>query len=138
MKTPACACLISLILLSSSCITYKSGQGQGSFYRINHQALVPWWERFGKEHVLVLQYEQCVADPEGNLAATYRFLGLDPGHRPAALHRPVSVTGEAKIGIDPEVRRRLADLYADDVSALAAAVEGLDLRLWADFAGVVR
>jgi len=101
-----------------------------------HRALVPWWERFGKDRVLVLQYERCVADPAGNLAATYRFLGLDPGHRPATLQRPVSVTGDAKIALDPEVRRRLADLYADDVSNLAAAVEGLDLRLWADFAGV--
>ena len=40
---------------------------------------------FPRERLLVLQFEACLGDPGGELERTYRFLGLDPGHRPAAL-----------------------------------------------------
>ena len=91
-------------------------------------------DRFPKEQVLVLQYERCAADPEGPLAATYRFLALDDGFRPAGLHRSVNVSG-AKLDLDPEARRRLVELYAPDVDDLVGMFPDLDLALWPNFAG---
>ena len=41
-------------------------------------ALRRWIAYFPPEQILVLQYERCVADPTGQLARTYRFLGLEP------------------------------------------------------------
>ncbi|HYA68666.1 MAG TPA: sulfotransferase [Acidimicrobiales bacterium] len=100
-----------------------------------HRALSSWWDHFDEAALLVLQYERCVADPAGELATTYRFLGLDDGHRPVGLDRPVSVTEDDKIDLDDEVRARLADLYAPDVARLAGRVDHLDLSLWVNFAG---
>jgi len=100
-----------------------------------HRALTTWWDHFDARSVLVLQYEQCVADPARQLAATYRFLDLDDDYRPPGLDRPVSATERDRIDLDDEVRARLADLYAPDVADLAARVDSLDLSLWANFSG---
>ena len=81
--------------------------------------------------VLVLQYEQCVADPVTQLTATYRFLGLSD-HTPAELSRPINVSGP-KLPFDPEARRRLGDLYRADVEDLATLVPSFDLSLWPNF-----
>ena len=48
-------------------------------------ALAPWEAELVSGRLLVLQYEACVADPAGQLARTYRFLGLDDDFVPAAL-----------------------------------------------------
>ena len=55
------------------------------------QALHRWFAYFPREQILVLQYEHCVADPTGQLARTYRFLGLEP-FVPAALGDRVNAT----------------------------------------------
>ncbi len=86
---------------------------------------------FPAEQLLVLQYERCITDPAGQLAATYRFLGLTD-HQPEDLRRPVNVSGN-KLAIDPEARTRLIDLYAPDVADLASLRPDLDLSLWANF-----
>jgi hypothetical protein len=86
------------------------------------------------DRVLTLQYERCVADPAGQIAATYRFLGLDDSHRPAGLSRPPDDPAGPVPPLDPGTRRRLADLYAGDVADLAGLVPGLELRRWPSFA----
>ena len=92
--------------------------------------LRPWLARFGAGRVLVLQYERCVADPAAQLARTYRFLELDDGFTPAGIAHPASPTRVAKLALDDDARRRLAALYASEVSELADMVPGLDLGLW--------
>jgi hypothetical protein len=82
------------------------------------------------ERVLILQYERCVADPAGQLAATYRFLGLDDTHTPPVAALTPDPTGIRPTTLDPSVHRRLAGLYADDVADLAGLAPGLDLTLW--------
>ena len=101
------------------------------------QGFTARWLRHLDEHVppsrvLVQQYEQCRADPAGQLAITYAFLGLDP-FQPAELRREVNVSTGAKIEVDPAAARRLVDLYRDDVDDLAARVPTLDLALWPNF-----
>jgi len=89
---------------------------------------------FPREQVLVQQYEQCRADPEGQLAITYAFLGLEP-FRPADLRREVNVGTRAKVALEPAVEARLIDLYRSDVADLADLVPTLDLSLWPRFDG---
>jgi hypothetical protein len=80
-----------------------------------------------------LQYERCVADPETEIARTYRFLDLDDAFRPTGLRRPSSPTLGPKVTLDEDARRRLADLYAEDVAELAGLVPDLDVALWRNF-----
>ena len=96
-------------------------------------ALRRWAPALEAGRVLVLQYERCVADPAGELARTYRFLGLDDGFRPADLRRPSSPTRQEKVALDADARRRLVELYAPDVSELARLVPDLDVGLWPNF-----
>ena len=86
-------------------------------------------EHFPRHRILVLQYEQCAVDPAGQLAATYRFLGLDDSHRPDALRTTVNVSG-SKRRLDPEAERRMAELYAPDMDELFALFPHLDRSLW--------
>lgn len=83
------------------------------------------------DRVRVLQYEQCRADRDGQLAATYRFLGLDDGHRPERWGQPAPARPVPDL--DPDTRDRLVDLYASDVAALVSLVPELDLSLWPAF-----
>ncbi len=88
---------------------------------------------FPAEQILVLQYERCAIDPEGELDSTYEFLGLPP-HRPDDLRRPINVSGD-KIPVDPDARRRLTELYAPDVTDLISLFPHIDPSLWPNFDG---
>ncbi len=97
------------------------------------QALQRWLAHFPPEQILVLQYEHCVADPTGQLARTYRFLGLEP-FVPAALGDRVNATRTLD-ALDDDVRGRLIELYSQDVRALATHFPDLDLSAWPNFSG---
>jgi hypothetical protein len=90
-------------------------------------------EFFPLEQVLILQWEQCRADPMGQAARTYRFLGLDHSQRPLPRQPPTATVGSAVHG-DPDTDHRLTELYVDDVVELASLAPGLDLSLWPHFA----
>jgi hypothetical protein len=92
-----------------------------------------WMAAFETKQILVLQYEQCVADPARELARTYRFLGLDDGFRPRSIHQASSPTLQEKVTLEPDARRRLVELYAADVAELVTLVPELDLSLWPNF-----
>jgi hypothetical protein len=79
--------------------------------------------------VLVVQYEQCIADPAPHLATTYRFLGLAEGYRPTTL-RPPPRRPSLLSTLDSGTAARLAEIYADDARLLADLVPGLDFSLW--------
>jgi len=98
-------------------------------------ALDRWSGPLEAGRVLVLQYERCVADPAGELARTYRFLGLDDTFRPVGLRRASSPTLQEKVVLDDDARQRLVELYAPDVGALRMLVPDLDLGLWPNFGG---
>jgi hypothetical protein len=101
-----------------------------------HQSLARWCEHFASDRLLLLQYERCTRDPAGELARSYRFLGLDDGFHPEHLGRPVAVTAEGKVDLDDDARRRLIDTYTPDVVALAGRLPGIDLSLWPNFAAL--
>ena len=98
------------------------------------EALCRWMTHFPPEQILVLQYEHCVADPAGQLARTYSFLGLEP-FDPQALVNRVNPTRRT-LDMDEDARRRLVELYSPDVRALSVHFSDLDLSLWRNFSGV--
>jgi hypothetical protein len=102
---------------------------QRGFY---DRSLDEWLRCFDAEQLLVLQYERCVADPENQLNATYRHLGL-PEFRPSGIEEHVGTKADVTIGLDPDVKRRLVEIYEADVVALARRLPDLDLTLWPNF-----
>jgi hypothetical protein len=79
------------------------------------------------ERILVLQLERCLEDVEGQLAATYRFLGLDEAFRPPPGVGPS--TPEVR-PLEASVVERLSEMYADDARDLAVLDPDLDLDRW--------
>jgi hypothetical protein len=91
-------------------------------------------EFFPSEQVLILQQEQCRADPVGEAARTYRFLGLDHLHHPVPHQPPPTGTVGSDVHWDPDTDRRLAELYGEDVIELRSLAPDLDVALWPHFA----
>lgn len=100
------------------------------------QGLERFDDWFPSDRILVLQYERCVRQPAAELARTYRFLGLTDDRLPPELAHPVSATTAAKTPLHEDVTRRLVDMYAPDVTALARRLPDLDLSLWPHFAAL--
>jgi hypothetical protein len=92
-------------------------------------------DHFPREQLLVLQYERCVGDTAAQLARTYDFLGLRPHSVPEEDLRDVrNATRVDKYPLEPERRRLLVDLYAQQVEELITLVPDLDVALWPNFA----
>jgi hypothetical protein len=93
--------------------------------------LLRLWRAFPREQVLVLQYERCVRDGRGELARTFRFLGLDTEPLDDIdVGRRVNETRGSKVTLQPWQMRTLAERYAPENARLAALVPDLDLKLW--------
>jgi hypothetical protein len=103
---------------------------QRGFY---DRSLAGWLEEFDAGQILVLQYERCVADPEGQLEVTFRHLGLS-GSRPQPLTRSAPAPANAGPELSDQVRDQLIRLYAADVAVLAERLGHLDLAQWPNFA----
>jgi len=91
------------------------------------EQLVRLHEWFPPSQVLVLQLERCRRDPDGALARTFSFLGIDDTYRTRPDLPPAEPVRDP---LPPATLARLADLYAADVAALAELVPDLDLALW--------
>jgi hypothetical protein len=108
---------------------------QDAFSRgLYHDALRRWTMYFPPEQILVLQYEQCIADPGGQLARTFSFLGLEPMVVDGIEER-VNATPHV-LDLEDGARKRLVELYESDVRALSKQFPGLDLGLWPNFSSI--
>ncbi len=87
-------------------------------------------ELFPADAVRVLQYERCVADTTGTLAATYEFLGVPVPDGPVLPHPAEGTTDAPASRLDAGSRARLRELYAPDTALLCDLVPGLDVGLW--------
>jgi hypothetical protein len=52
---------------------------RASFY---HDGLEAFWQRFPRERILVLRFEQLAADPRATMRAVYDFIGVDASFTP--------------------------------------------------------
>lgn len=89
--------------------------------------------RWDPSRVLVLQYERCRQDPQGELARTFRFLDVDDTFRPTEISRPVNREHHVLGHPDAAGRARIAELFEADVDQTLALWPALDRSLWADF-----
>jgi hypothetical protein len=93
------------------------------------------FDTFGRDRVLILQYERCRADYHGQLERTYAFLGLDPDFRPVAPRAAPRAPRERELAAAE--RDRLAREYAPDVARLAALAPEIDPDLWPSVRGLL-
>jgi hypothetical protein len=86
---------------------------------------------FPRGQVLVLQYEQCVADPRAQLERTFEFIGLEP-ELEAGVDLGTRVNGSrgSKVVLSEWQEDQLVRRYAPENERLAALVPDLDLSLW--------
>jgi hypothetical protein len=97
-------------------------------------------EYFARSQLLVLQYEQCVADPLTQARRTFEFLGLDPAARiePAQLTQHVNRTRVEKPVIDGATLSALRRSYRAELTQLFAEFPEMDSSLWPAFSGACR
>jgi hypothetical protein len=93
-----------------------------------HAQLANVLASFPREQLLVLQFEQCVAQPAAMLARTFAFLDLAP-------HHPPHIDATVNRGVEPQPLSEadnalLRDAYRDDVAALVSAFPEIDRALW--------
>jgi hypothetical protein len=96
-----------------------------------HEALSWWLRHFPLEQILVLQFEQCLHDPVGQISRTFEFLGLD-FFVPHTLEEKINASSEVPT-MEEETRQRLAQLYLPDVHSLCKCFPEIDLCLWPNF-----
>jgi hypothetical protein len=91
--------------------------------------LVPYLQRFPREQMLILRFEDIAARAPDLAGRLHRFLGVTP--RPEDVHGLGVVNPSEKDGItlDDAVHRDLAARYAEPNRRLAAIV-GPDFELW--------
>ncbi len=86
-------------------------------------------EVFGRERILILQYERCRAEYARELERTYAFLGLEQSFRPAGER---IAPGEPRArDLATAERERLARGYAPDVARLVQIAPEIDPQRWA-------
>ncbi len=90
---------------------------------------------FPRDRILVQQFERCIADPIGQLADAFAFLGISP-FQPSqeAIDRRVNATKVSRVDVDPRHREVLRSAFRPEVMALRELVPDLDLSLWPNFA----
>jgi hypothetical protein len=92
--------------------------------------LLRLWRSFPRQQVLVLQLEQCLRDPRGELRRTFRFLALDPAPADAIpiAHDPANANGPPPLA--PHQRAALTERYGPESRRLEPLVPDIDLSLW--------
>jgi hypothetical protein len=87
---------------------------------------------FSRRQVLLLQYEKCVADPEGELRRTFTFLGVDPGRLrlTSALLRPINALGVTRVSFDEMTRGVICAALRADLRMLGKNFPEIDQSLW--------
>ena len=91
------------------------------------------YDYFDDDQVLVLQYEQCIADPLGQYRRTLEFIGA-PQHRPKDPKRTRGTAQKSrKEPLWEDLRSAIVRELEEEVTALDELVPDLDLSLWPNF-----
>jgi hypothetical protein len=90
--------------------------------------LAPYFDRFPRNHLLVLRQEDAMRDPTGFATTFHRFLGVPPRPEDAVDLGPANVAADAG-PLDPAIRHALAARYADANRRLTALL-GPEFEIW--------
>jgi hypothetical protein len=102
-----------------------------SFYAFTLQ---PYLEAFGRERLLILQFEKCREDPAREYRKTLEFLGLRewlPDED--VLGKPVNVSKKRPSPKALDEPPDLVESLEDDVRQLLSFAPEIDLQLWPNF-----
>jgi hypothetical protein len=91
--------------------------------------LHPYFDRFPREQVLVLKFEDILARPEALARRAHRFLGVAERPRDVETLGVINPASKDGLPFDPGTRRALLDRYAEPNRRLAAMLGG-DFELW--------
>ncbi len=107
-----------------------------SMHRGEYARQLEWLRAaFPPERILVLQYEACIADPQGQFDRTTDHIGLARHALPVeVLDEQVNAAWLEPVPIESERRALLRELYRPDVLRLKELVPDLDLSLWRNYA----
>jgi hypothetical protein len=100
------------------------------------EQLTRLYAHFPREQVLVLQFEQCRADPASQLTMTLEFLGLDPSRYPSSirLSEPRNANLREPESVNPRLLARLPEMFRADLERLPEMVgDAFDPLLWPTF-----
>jgi hypothetical protein len=135
-----------LVMLRDPFERFCSGVTHELAHRAPHHAIIPELgveksaygrqlrsilDHFDRDSVLVLQYEQCVADPRGELTRTLTHIGLD-GYEPPGelLHRGPEIARGPRYEPGAGVRDAFMASLGDDLTRLLADFPEIDRSLW--------
>jgi hypothetical protein len=82
-----------------------------------------------RRQLAILTFDDLCRNPADVLQNVYRFLGVDPGILPSRLDLIENRSVPDGTQLDAGMRRRLAEIYADDVARLGKFL-GRDLSTW--------
>jgi|GEM_PF-538323 len=90
------------------------------------------FELFGRDNVLVLQFEAARRAPLPAFRRTLEHLGIDPSFEPKGAQRPVNAASDARVFEPPtgEVRERLVEFFRRDAERTLELVGDFDPALW--------
>ena len=99
--------------------------------RSRYATQLSWWlEHFPREQILLLQYEQCVAEAQVQLNRTYSFLGLRDQNASVQEIARARKKSKEHVTLPDSSRAWLAAYYMEDVARLREIMPDLDLSLW--------
>jgi hypothetical protein len=84
---------------------------------------------FPNSQILILQFERCIQDPEGELARTFDFIGVDRNFVPDSLRQPVNEGQGPRLSLPSDLVEYARELYQLDAKLLSQWPE-IDLDLW--------
>jgi hypothetical protein len=87
--------LLSLYPTFADAIEKDRGLLARSFY---YDQLVRYYERFPKEHIHIIIYEDLMQDPLRVVQQVFSFLGVDSGVCPVGIYKKTNVTGARIVG----------------------------------------
>jgi hypothetical protein len=96
------------------------------------------FDLFPREQILVLQFEQCAADPVSEMDRTIRFLGIEPPEEAPERLMLHKQAGRETEELAPIVSDELAERYREDSQRLAELCPEIDLSLWPSVSGPSR
>lgn len=121
---------MALLVRQDGALAGDTRNGFDQAWRGRYAEQLTWlYRHVPREQVLVQQYERCVADPAGELAGLYRFLGLDSSFSPASLDQRINAEGRPWT-LSAHMERELHRFYAEDLRRLPDLAPGIDLGLW--------
>jgi hypothetical protein len=96
--------------------------------------LATWFDHFGMDRFVVLQYEKVVADPQHWVDLVWKRIGVDPVPLKRVSRPSRTSTNPSTWTLEtvPGLRARLRTTYEGEVSRLTSL--GIDRSLWPNFA----